>query len=444
MGLSTALFGYNVLAIELPSLISLVSMIVLTYLIGREIKGYPLGLVSALFVALAPISVSYATRVLPDLTTGMFAALVIYLILLTKHSSHPNLISAIVGALVALMIAIRMESLIFVILLIFSLLIYAFHEIISKDRNMLRGHEINIKFVIIGFAVVFSLILVYFYYYSGRILYWLFAYSKAQVEMAPSTLSQNINFIAVALNPYTFLGGIKGTTLASYFYPMGLLLDLALIGGIIFIACRKWEMMTISIITVGVILYLFFGTKTLSKLEFMTPQDRFLMIVLPFIAVISGYLIIMVYDAIRRYSKPLASFTAITIIIYILVSNIPVYFVNYRYNLTSAFTLHAYKGIISYIHGFRNANVYCVGANPGLSCMYLQFLSAYRSGINFATPSTYSQTHPVVFVVYTDFNGVHNNATTWIGSDYSIDKVLNYSETNSQIYVNLYQVSANK
>ncbi|MGC9190985.1 MAG: hypothetical protein ACP5FR_03690, partial [Candidatus Micrarchaeia archaeon] len=67
-----------------------------------------------------------------------------------------------------------------------------------------------------------------------------------------------------------------------------------------------------------------------------------------------------------------------------------------------------------------------------------------RSGINFATPSTYSQTHPVVFVVFTDFNGAHNNATTWIGSDYSIDKVLNYSETNSQIYVNLYQVSANK
>ncbi|MGC8586233.1 MAG: hypothetical protein ACP5K5_01650, partial [Candidatus Micrarchaeia archaeon] len=113
----------------------------------------------------------------------------------------------------------------------------------------------------------------------------------------------------------------------------------------------------------------------------------------------------------------------------------------YRYNLTSAFALHAYQNIISYMHGFKNASVYCAGADTSLSCAYLQFLSGYNSNISFTTPSYYSQIRPVVFVVYTNFTGQPNKASEWIGSNRSIEEIFNYSSRNSSIYISFYKIS---
>lgn len=90
--LSIKLLGYNMFAVELPSLIALIAMIVLTYLIGKELWGYEVGILSSAFVALSPVTVSYATRMLPDLIVGSFCALLIYLIILTKRSNHRSFI----------------------------------------------------------------------------------------------------------------------------------------------------------------------------------------------------------------------------------------------------------------------------------------------------------------------------------------------------------------
>ncbi len=434
-----ALFGDNALAVEMPSLISLAIMIILTYLIGKKVYGSSLGFISAAFIAVSPITVGYATRVLPDLMSGMFAALLIYMIVATKNSEHRKLLSFLAGVLAPLLIAVKTESSFFVIAVILFVAIYEIHAK-QKRRAGQDQYKINIKLATIGFLIGMIILFGYFFIYSGKIFYWVLKYGASNTLFTHSTLAQNIHSLLVFLDPYTFFGGMRGYRLDCYIFPMGLLLDLALIGSVIFIALRKWDITLFAISCLIVVMLLFFIPETSNPYTFVTVIDRFLIIILPLMALVAGYTLIAIYNILKK-RKALALFTLAILITYIFVANIPEYYSIYRYNFASAFTLHAYQNIITYMHGFRNASVYCAGVDTYLSCLYMQFLSGYNSNISFTTPSSYSQIRPVMFVVYTNFTGQPNKASAWIGSNRSIEEIFNYSSRNSSIYVSFYKVS---
>ncbi|MGC8586492.1 MAG: ArnT family glycosyltransferase, partial [Candidatus Micrarchaeia archaeon] len=339
-----ALFGDNALAVEMPSLISLVIMIILTYLIGKKVYGSSLGFVSAAFITVSPITVGYATRVLPDLMSGMFAALLIYMIVATKSSEHHKLLSFLAGVLAPLLIAVKTESAFFVIAIILFIAIYEIHAK-QKYRAEQNQYKINIKLATIGFLIGLIILFGYFFIYSGKISYWVLKYGASNMLFAHSTIAQNIHSLLVFLDPYTFFGGMRGYRLDCYVFPMGLLFDLMIIGSVIFIAFRKWDIMLFAIPCLVVILLLFFAPETLNSYTIATVIDRFLIIILPLMALVAGYTLIVVYNLLKK-RKSLALLFLVIVITYIFVANIPEYYSTYRYNLTSAFALHAYQNII--------------------------------------------------------------------------------------------------
>ncbi len=73
---------------SLPLVFSLIS-VALAYLIGKQLMGQQVGLISAFVLAIFPLDVGQATRFFPDLMLGTACALSVFLALKAKSTSNP-------------------------------------------------------------------------------------------------------------------------------------------------------------------------------------------------------------------------------------------------------------------------------------------------------------------------------------------------------------------
>ncbi|MEM0201902.1 MAG: glycosyltransferase family 39 protein, partial [Candidatus Micrarchaeaceae archaeon] len=172
LALSFKAFGYGSIQAVLPNFLYFIITICLVFLIGKNIRGYGLGLVSAFMAAGMPFFVENATRVLADVPLGMVVALFFYLLFKYMAESKKSAVIALaVGLSAALPIFMKTEGFMIIFAEALSvLLLYAYekHTATTKKRH---GYGINKNFImyaVVGLAIGLSVYFFVFYILTGN------------------------------------------------------------------------------------------------------------------------------------------------------------------------------------------------------------------------------------------------------------------------------------
>ncbi len=425
------LFGNNIFAIEMPQLVSMLSIIILTFFIGKSIKGPGFGLLSAAFAASSPIIVGYSTRVLPDLPAGALASLLLYMVIKKKAKQETRFLSLAAGVLGILMLAVKMESAIFVLALGLVLLL-------SRFLNT-RKTSFSLKYASLGMLLGALILQSYLSLFSSGIIRWIRFYSSASA-IAPATIHTQVLLLAAILNPYAFYGGLMGSGMSTYVYPLGLLIDFSILGSIFILARRKSsaQLKMLSVINLIVILYLSFGPRSITPYTINVLQDRFFTMIASPMCIVAAYSVIAAYGYIKKRSKPLAIGVCAAIIVYTMLSNAPVYFALHAQNSNNFMIASSYQKIINFVYKSNpNTTICCFdGINQYecsyLSCSYLSFI-ARSSTIAFReTNHCNSSIANNSFLVFTPCG--KTEPRDWAGNNCSLENLSSISGHSAYLY----------
>lgn len=297
-------FGAGPLTAILPSLVEYVIIIILAFLIGRELFSKEAGLAASFLIIITPTIFGYATRVLPDMLIGMLAGVALYVFVIGikggKKSTATILAS---GFIFGMIIFVKIGGAMVILPALIGVVLFY------------REHAARFT---AGMAASLMLYFASFYVLSGGQLSLLSEYSSTQAALVPhGTLL--INFI-------TMLDMVAGPVEIYQVYPIGLTLLLAFVGTYLAFKRRDLRLQYIAFIFWFVFFYLFYGTESLAQYTFITAVNRYLIAVSIPMALLAGYVLADVYSTCGMIGgKRLAVFVLIVLILLTIVSNVPAY-----------------------------------------------------------------------------------------------------------------------
>ncbi len=268
------LFGVNDISSNILVLLASLGSIVLAYKFGTLLFNDKVGLLSAFLLSFFPLDVVYSTVLLPDVPSAFFAALSVYFFLKSEkiNKKHNSYLCCFLSGL-SLGIAYLIKELSLLIVLFFMIYV-VYNKKIKKEYF----------FIALGFALIFFIESLYFLMLTGD-QFFRFSMGKSQW-----------NTLIVFNNLYgrgSFPSGL-------FHYPYIIFTDnlLALFYTFIFIAAayciinKKKEAYSYLFWFVPLLLYLSFGSASLTKYIPFPPASRFLLIItIPGILVLSFFLL---------------------------------------------------------------------------------------------------------------------------------------------------------
>ena len=422
VALSLGAFGYGTLQAILPSILEYSVMITLAFLIGRRIRGNGVGIVSAFLTATAPFVLVYVTRVLPDMATGMAAAISVYVFLVTVQQRKRNpYMPLLFGVTLVLPLFMKMEGLAFLgfswVAMIASAAYY------RSDSGFVTKRFICLAAV--GSAIA---LLVYFSIFNALIGNPFFGLEHDWI--APVMTPAN-NTLTV-MNPDTLSVGPSANTET---YPIGLFIYLAIAGTLVAIAKRERFLSFISIVTWGVFAYLVAGTTTYTSYVPITTHTRFFTIVVVPLAVLGAYGVSELYSRAERRKRWLGLVAACAVLFAIVLTNIPLYLLFAQANAANFPVFNQFYEAVSYITNASKgspANVffYAPGPFPIFVSQDLNFTTSFSQSyqiisINSTTPrcgaANLYQNAYLLNVNPINYSGFSNlsiqNDTAWLGAN---------------------------
>ncbi len=317
---SFGLLGYGNFQAVLPSVLEYVLLIIMTFLIGKKLQGERLGVIAAFLAATAPFAVSNATRVLPDIVTGLALSVSIYLFLASTDTKHSVVLPILFGASTALPLFFNEEGF---ATMLFSWVYVAFLLVSNTLRIGARRAVTNgrtdaaasvtfrfVSFAAVGTVACLSAYFIVFYVSLGSPF---FVFTHYNAGFSP-------------LNPfseaYTLLFGnfLNAGTFTQDLYPIGPLSLLAMAGSVLFAIRSGRRGNFISFLNWSFVMFMIFGTTSLAGGYHPIPvTTRFFGIVLSTFSLLAAFALLSFYDyAKKTFRRRAPSYPAAPLIVMLL------------------------------------------------------------------------------------------------------------------------------
>lgn len=292
---SYKLFGINDFSSAIFVLITSIASIILMFYFGKLLFNEKIGLIAAFLLSFFPLDVVYATKLASDLPSGFFMALGVYVFLYAemKRKMKYGLDYMLSGILIGIGYMIR-ESALLIALFFIAYIIY--------KRRIKREYFL----VPLGVLVIFIIEAFIFFNLTN---YFMYRTHASQRYLAEAIIAYNyfgrLDFpIGLLHYPWLFLTN----NLLTYFY---VLEAIALVYAVI---NKKKETYIVLIWFITLVLYLSFGSSTLTQYSPFRAVDRY-----TYIVTIPGILLLAFFlsekkVAIKKWMMP------VTLIFLLLVS----------------------------------------------------------------------------------------------------------------------------
>lgn len=279
------LFGINDLSSVLFVLSTSVAGIILIYHFGSLLFNKKTGLMAAFLLSFFPVDVVYATKLLSDLPSAFFMSLGVYFFLYCEKKSRFKLGYFLSGIFIGIAYLIRESS----VLIILFFGIYA----IAK-----RKIKLEYFFVAFGFATIFLFEMFAFYNLTGDPL---FRINASQSYLLKANEKYNyfgrLSFPMGLLHyPYLFL---SSNTL-SFFYTF---IAIAVFYSVIY---KKKRAYTMLIWFIPLLIYLSFGSSSLTVYAPFKATERYLAIITIPALLLLSYLLLEKNEIVQKTIMPSA------------------------------------------------------------------------------------------------------------------------------------------
>ncbi len=461
LALSVYIFGANIYAISLPGVVEYVAIMLFTFLIARRLYNKRIANMSLLAVATAPFVVAYVTRALPDMLQGALAAAAIYIfVMATQSKGHKHILYFASGVVAMLCVYAQLLSLLFVFF--FACAVFALAIFFKTNGKKARPLELTVHdsaYVVAGMVLMLVIYLMIFYWLTGNPLY-IYHYSSFESTNTPGILYNTLEFI---ITIYSYgspaSAGLAPSSLAGEIPPIGPMALWAIAG--VFIGYKKRDRAAIlcSIIGIGFLLYLFFGTISLSSYTTAYVVTRYFMVVAAPLAILSAYAISDIADVfaiVFREKGRLAvigAFLAITLGFNALVLSSLYVYNQSIYHTTMIFSDAAKAAIASNPNAttqfwvadpiILNFSAGGYGIDPVAS--FLWFVTGFNSSVivrntagTSCNPSISNQYLAALYAANTQNTTLIMDA--WLGTNCTISYIGNYTSMTTPIRIELYKV----
>lgn len=301
---SFLIFGQSPFSAALPGIVEYVLIIMLAFLVGRELFDVRVGLTASLLVIITPTVFSYATRVLPDMLIGVLVGAALYAFACGAKEGRNK------------------AALIFASGFFFGMVIFVKIGGGFAVLPALIGVAVFYRKAIINFASgMFASVMLYFasfYALSGGHLSLISEYSATQAALMPHGY--------LALNFITMLDMIAGPVQIYQVYPLGLIVVFAFISTYIAITRKDRSLCYLSLIFWFAFFYLFYGTESLSQYAFITVVNRYLIAVSVPLVLLPAFVLVDLYKVCEAVlGKRLAVSIFVVLILLTVASNFSAY-----------------------------------------------------------------------------------------------------------------------
>ena len=412
IAISFYLFNFGVLQAILPGLIEFEFIIIVAFLVGRELGGNKLALLSSFLIATVPFLVGYTTRVLIDVDQGAAVALAI-LILFCYNRNNERTWGFLYGFAVTLPLYVKTEGILFLASAIAFLVVFSFFERIKTGRGKSPKKKQKtiftnawIAYVVIGAFVGFVIYLIPFYFVTGDLFFIFKSY------MVSSGAYPSLATLITAVSPFGYVNNID-------FFPLGPIVLLAMMGTLFAFLKQNMRLMYISAVNWFVFVYLIFGSSSLSSYRPIPIVSRlFSPLALP-LALLSAYFILETCGMItKKIGKNFGSLYLVVMIAVIMFAYLPTYAGIKTENMQISGQEKIFSDAFSYINGIKNQtniSIY-VQAPVGFrlaSAYFIGFLAGYGSNI-----SSYIVDYPY-FPFKSETCSVNNKTSSYLVDIYS-------------------------
>ncbi len=419
LAFSFKLFGISNFSAILPTIIYYIELVVLTFFIGKKLKGNSFALISALIAATSPLATLYIYRVLPDLLLGAIVSLSFYLYIKAQERRNTK-IYFVSGIVIGFGLFVRPDGLLLAFFYLISMLF-------SAKKQIKENKLVAMLYAFLGVLIVDSTYLLIFLLYTGNPLHPFLVFGGAVNALSNSPFEWNIKALLNTLNPVS-LNNIMGP----YTYSMGVAFLFALIGSVLSLVKRD-KSAPIALFFIAVFFYYFLGTSSLSHYTFIKIESRFLTSLLMPLSIAIAYLIFEIYENLKRESKIYAGISCAVLILAVLFLYSNAYSTVYSYNTGNLDQEILYNEILGNIENMsKNATpiLYVSSGGAGeLEANYINFTSSYRIPvisiyINYGISGTCTYTNNSFLAAITlcDYPLNENiiQAKEWAGSNCSI------------------------
>lgn len=396
IALSLKLFGLDATAAILPTMVEYLLIVVLVFMIGRRIRGEGFGLIAAFVAATSPYIVGYATRVLPDMLTGLVATLSIYILVIAPSSKHRSTLYFAAGSVAMLTIYVKLIGLAFVLAMFFAVFAFAVVFMFRSRKGKASTAKItnisvmDLVYVVAGMAVLLLVYLISVYIMAANPFYTILGYSNF-----PGTEHTNLltNLVFFITNIFIWdLGPVVSFSLDIDVFLFGAILFFAIIGTLIALASRDRAMVLMAIIAWVYILYINFGPISLTSYSVIYVAARYVTEVAAPLSLLVAYVVYHGYKICNLlFAKlPVVGYSAVVLLlVYIIYANIGPYTMLYTYNIVIANDTSTLFSVISYVNSGSaswNHHLY-ISQSGGNAVLFLSFLSKYNTTYNISTVS---------------------------------------------------------
>ncbi len=301
---SFLIFGQSPFSAALPSIVEYVLIIMLAFLVGREMFDNSTGLAASFIIIISPTVFGYATRVLPDMLIGVLVGAALYAFASgTKKGRNSALLIFASGFFFGMVIFVKMGGGFAVLPALIGVFVFYRKAIINFASGMFAS-------VMLYFASFYAL--------SGGHLSLISEYSAVQAALLPhGTLL--INFVSM-------LNMLAGPVETYQIYPLGLTMLFVFMGTYIAYKRRDLRLAYLSLIFWFAFFYILYGTESLTQYTFITVVNRYLIAVFVPMALLAGYVLSDIYKTCMAIGGiKLAVLVLAVLIVLIILSNVTAY-----------------------------------------------------------------------------------------------------------------------
>ncbi len=428
LSISYVALGMDSAAAVLPSIVEYIGLILLIYLIGKNIAGDWTGLAAAFMFSISPFVMAYSTRVLPDLFVGLVAAGGLYFFYRApKFGRNSNLAYAMAGFIVGMTVYIKVQALAFVAAMAFLAIMY-----VAFDRR--KAEFALMAFFIFGIFMAFFIDGIIAFDSTGNPLYVI----TSSTHPNETNLTTNVYDTLLLLDPWAF-GIYRDISISSYIYPIGIPLLLFIAGACLGIAKGNRDVKHISALGLIIFVYMIFGSASIRAYQFIPINDRYFILEAAAMFVAAAYFLHAVYQLTKKYWNKIAGRIAIlSIFVIIIVLNMPVYSMLGAYNGGIRATDIRYQDLAVQILEYHqqnpgNLSVIVIGRYPRSQGRYLGLLLGYNKSIYIGPPYGDSCGHAyggdLLLYLYSFYSeSYYNNQTiSWLGGNCSAVQIAGYN-----------------
>ncbi len=418
LALSFLLFGYGIFQASLPSLLEYILTAIFVFLLARKMFGKYFAAIASVLFETAPFVVGYVTRALPDIFTGLTVAIAIYYLhdAIELNSKKGFFLSGLFASLTML---VKTAGLI-----IPALFALYFAYFVTKRRTRKQA-----TYGILGIASPIAAMFLYFFLMTGDPIFNLHVYSTLKL-LAPTTFGLNLDEFDISINPIFVMYFLGIQHYGPYIYPMGLIAMAAIAGMALSIARKETEIVLFSITFMAVLLYMFFGSKSLSNYIPISAIERYFDIVAAPMAIVATYALFAFYNYIRKTSTKAANLIIALVVAFIIITNFDTYMSFYNYGLDINGYNRIFQQAAIQLSKIKSSVTLVNSQHPHLDSQYLDFVSGYKEDF---TPATgiceKSDANLLLINIFNnfDYSVEQNSMYKWLGSNCTATRLKSYN-----------------